>query len=114
MFPFFPFEKLNSTKIPKNMKHFKKEIKNLRYTCDECIQGLEWVEAYLEDPIMTAEFTVYLQQNFCTNEMGPKCHEAIAHHFPAMHAMAMEKFFIPREICNQEPVCTGEEPTKPF
>merc|ERR1712013_190124 len=71
-------------------------------------------KAYLEDPIMTAEFTVYLQQNFCTNEMGPRCHEAIAHHFPAMHAMAMEKFFIPQEICNQEPVCTGEEPTKPF
>merc|ERR1711909_191855 len=21
------------------------------YTCDECIQGLEWVEAYIEDPI---------------------------------------------------------------
>merc|ERR1712007_376132 len=21
------------------------------YTCDECIQGLEWVEMYLEDPI---------------------------------------------------------------
>ena len=56
MFPFFPFEKLNSTKIPKSMKHFKKEIKNRRYTCDECIQGLEWVEAYLEDPIMIAEF----------------------------------------------------------
>ena len=56
LFPFFPFEKLNSTKIPKNMKHFKKEIKNRRYTCDECIQGLEWVEAYLEDPIMIAEF----------------------------------------------------------
>merc|ERR1711892_901593 len=22
-----------------------------RYTCDECVAGLEWVEAYLEDPI---------------------------------------------------------------
>merc|ERR1711928_289360 len=21
------------------------------YTCDECIQGLEWVEAYIEDPV---------------------------------------------------------------
>merc|ERR1711951_107504 len=26
------------------------------YTCDECVQGLEWVEMYLEDPIMIAEF----------------------------------------------------------
>merc|ERR1711936_678761 len=82
------------------------------YTCEECVQGLEWVEAYLEDPIMTAEFVVYLQQNFCTNDMR-RCHENVAAHFPAMHAMAMEKFFIPREICNQEPVCTGEQPTKP-
>merc|ERR1719187_561418 len=53
------------------------DLRNTRkYTCEECVQGLEWVEAYLEDPIMTAEFTVYLQQNFCTNEMGPRCHEA--------------------------------------
>ena len=36
-----------------------------RYTCDECIQGLEWVEAYIEDPIMIAEYVVYLEQNFC-------------------------------------------------
>jgi len=84
-----------------------------KYTCDECVQGLEWVEGYLEDPIMTAEFVVYLQQNFCTNDMR-HCHENVAMHFPAMHAMAMEKFFIPTEICNQEPVCTGEEPTKPY
>merc|ERR1719384_2706001 len=84
-----------------------------KYTCDECVQGLEWVEGYLEDPIMTAEFVVYLQQNFCTSDMR-HCHENVAMHFPAMHAMAMEKFFIPTEICNQEPVCTGEEPTKPF
>merc|ERR1711971_659733 len=30
------------------------------YTCDECIQGLEWVEAYIEDPIMIAEYVIYL------------------------------------------------------
>merc|ERR1712045_904319 len=53
-------------------------------TCDECIQGLEWVEAYLEDPIMIAEFRIYLEQNF----------------------------FIPTEICMQEPVCGGS-PTFP-
>merc|ERR1712212_17084 len=38
------------------------------YTCDECIQGLEWVEAYLEDPIMIAEFRIYLEQNFCLSD----------------------------------------------
>merc|ERR1712168_531685 len=82
------------------------------YTCEECVEGLEWVEAYLEGPVMIAEFTVYLQQNFCTSNMRG-CHEAVAIHFAPMHDMAMEKFFIPTEICNQEPVCTGEEPTKP-
>merc|ERR1711890_99331 len=38
------------------------------YTCDEGIQGLEWVEAYLEDPIMIAEFRIYLEQNFCLSD----------------------------------------------
>ena len=84
-----------------------------RYTCDECVAGLEWVEAYLEDPIQVAEYVIYLQQNFCTSDM-PHCHDAVAKHFPAMHTMAMEKFMIPTEICNTEPVCTGEDPpTKP-
>ena len=40
----------------------------LRYTCDECIKGLEWVEAYIEDPIMIAEFTIYLEQNYCLSK----------------------------------------------
>ena len=22
-----------------------------RFTCDECVAGMEWIEAYLEDPI---------------------------------------------------------------
>jgi hypothetical protein len=35
-----------------------------QYTCEECMKGLEWAEAYLEDPIMVAEYVVYLQQNF--------------------------------------------------
>merc|ERR1712082_90053 len=53
------------------------------YTCEECVQGLEWVEQYMEDPIQVAEY------------------------FPPMHYMAMEKFMIPQEICNSEPVCNG-------
>merc|ERR1719219_2318223 len=35
-----------------------------KYTCEECVEGLEWVGAYLMDPIMIAEFTIYLEQNF--------------------------------------------------
>ena len=38
------------------------------------------------------------------------------HHFMPMHVMAMEKFMIPVEICNEEPVCGGsthDPPTVP-
>eukprot|EP00091_Calanus_sinicus_P012376 TRINITY_DN2793_c0_g1_i1.p1 TRINITY_DN2793_c0_g1~~TRINITY_DN2793_c0_g1_i1.p1 ORF type:complete len:189 (-),score=64.79 TRINITY_DN2793_c0_g1_i1:50-616(-) len=86
------------------------------YTCDECVQGLEWVEAYVEDPIMVAEMMIWLEQNFCINEWEG-CKEGVAKYFQPMHIMAMEKFMIPTEICNQEPVCTGEthppHPTHP-
>jgi len=81
-----------------------------RYTCEECVQGLEWVEAYLEDPIMIAEMTLYLRQNFCLDEWE-NCRDNVAVHFRPMHEMTMEKFMIPTEVCNTEPVCTGE--TKP-
>merc|ERR1712210_212391 len=82
------------------------------YTCDECIQGLEWVEAYIEDPIMIAEFTIYLEQNYCLSDWDD-CKQLVAEHFPNMHTMAMEKFFIPTEICMQEPVCGADPPTRP-
>merc|ERR1712141_874193 len=81
------------------------------YTCDECIQGLEWVEMYLEDPIMIAEFRIYLELNFCLSDWDD-CKALVEEHFTGMHTMAMEKFFIPTEICMQEPVCGGS-PTYP-
>merc|ERR1712228_104631 len=86
------------------------------YTCDECIQGLEWVEAYIEDPIMIAEYVVYLEQNFCLSgghHDQDKCKRLVVEHFANMHTMAMEKFFIPTEICMNEPVCGADPPTKP-
>ena len=42
----------------------------VRYTCEECVQGLEWVEMYMEDPIMVAEFTIYLEQNYCIGDQS--------------------------------------------
>merc|ERR1712099_55738 len=86
------------------------------YTCDECIQGLEWVEAYIEDPIMIAEFVIYLEQNYCLSgghHDQDKCKRLVVEHFANMHTMAMEKFFIPTEICMNEPVCGADPPTKP-
>merc|ERR1711981_537826 len=82
------------------------------YTCDECIQGLEWVEAYIEDPIMIAEYVIYLEQNFCLDDWED-CKHLVVEHFANMHTMAMEKFFIPTEICMSEPVCGADPPTKP-
>merc|ERR1712210_194405 len=75
-----------------------------RYTCEECVEGLNWVQMYMEDPIMIAEFTIYLEQNYCIDEWE-HCKEGVVEYFPPMHAMAMEKFFIPTEICNQQEVC---------
>ena len=113
-----------------------------RYTCEECVEGLNWVQMYMEDPIMIAEFTIYLEQNYCIGNRKPffgggsnlrtldtldytmqyklnsshhncqsvlmfcpdeweYCKEGVVEYFPPMHAMAMEKFFIPTEICNQ-------------
>merc|ERR1712147_399013 len=83
------------------------------YTCDECIQGLEWVEAYIEDPIMIAEFVIYLEQNYCLSGGHhdlEKCKRLVVEHFANMHMMAMEKFFIPTEIFMNEPVCGATKP----
>ena len=44
----------------------------------------------MEDPLMVAEFVVYLEQNFCISEWK-NCKENVKEHFPPMHAMAMEK-----------------------
>ena len=42
-----------------------------RYTCEECVEGLNWVQMYMEDPIMIAEFTIYLEQNYCIGDKEP-------------------------------------------
>merc|ERR1712233_247091 len=81
-----------------------------RYTCEECVEGLDWVKAYMMDPIMISEYVIYLEQNFCLDEWE-NCKENVFKHFPSMHMMAMEKFMIPVEICNQEPVCGADPPT---
>merc|ERR1711872_741774 len=65
-----------------------------RYTCEECVEGLEWVKAYMLDPIMVAEFTIYLIHDYCLSDW-PYCKEDVAKYFPGMHQMAMEKFMIP-------------------
>ena len=95
---------------------------------------------------MIAEYVIYLEQNFCQGNFDncfylffypdffldgwEGCKEHAINDFPAMHNMAMEKFFIPTEICNQvnlstkkkwslilfssqQEVCGAPPPTKP-
>ena len=78
---------------------------------------------------MIAEYTIYLEQNYCLSEMKliywfsnfhlclpgdwDDCKQLVVEHFPNMHTMAMEKFFIPTEICMSEPVCGADPPTRP-
>ena len=41
-----------------------------RYTCAECVEGLEMVGAYMRDPLWVAEYTLYLEQEFCPGLQG--------------------------------------------
>eukprot|EP00090_Calanus_glacialis_P035551 TRINITY_DN60679_c0_g1_i1.p2 TRINITY_DN60679_c0_g1~~TRINITY_DN60679_c0_g1_i1.p2 ORF type:complete len:193 (-),score=58.61 TRINITY_DN60679_c0_g1_i1:47-625(-) len=87
------------------------------YTCEECIAGLDFVAEYLLDDMEIREFTVYLEQFYCNPDQD-RCPGQIVNYFPTMHRMAMEKFFIPSDICHKEPVCgatrpTHQPPTKP-
>merc|ERR1711872_213015 len=72
--------------------------KQRAFTCDECIAGMEWIEAYLEDPIFQAEALLYLEHNWCDpHHHGEHCIETLQRHFIPMHVMVMEKYMIPTD-----------------
>merc|ERR1712223_275413 len=75
-----------------------------KFTCDDCVAGLDFVQGYMLDEYVIEEFVVYLEQNFCLPDM-PGCDKAVAVHFPPMHQMAMKEFFIPHDICAKADVC---------
>merc|ERR1711874_376891 len=81
------------------------------FTCPECVEGMEWVGAYMNDPLWIAEYVVYLEQNFCVGHNDHHCIDMVQRHFPPMHQMTMEKFFVPQEICDiYYPACGGTKP----
>merc|ERR1712077_160128 len=80
------------------------------FTCDECVEGLEVVGAYMTDPLWIAEYTLYLEQNFCVGHPD-RCKEAVKTHFPPMHAMVIEAFWKPQDICDNPSAACGA--TKP-
>ena len=45
----------------------------VRFTCPECVEGMEMVGAYMNDPLWIAEYTVYLEQNFCVGHNDHHC-----------------------------------------
>merc|ERR1711974_453342 len=53
------------------------------FTCDECVEGLEVVGAYMTDPLWIAEYTLYLEQNFCVGH-PPRCVDVVKTHWPPM------------------------------
>merc|ERR1712145_1341 len=82
------------------------------YTCEECVEGLEWVQGYMEDPLWVAEYTLYLELNFCVGRPDV-CPEFVKMHFPPLHAMAFAEFWKPQELCDQQPVCGATRPPPP-
>ena len=68
------------------------------------------VGAYMTDPLWIAEYTLYLEQNFCVGHPD-RCVEAVKTHFPPMHAMTVEAFWKPQDICNDMAAACGA--TKP-
>merc|ERR1712066_540433 len=79
------------------------------YTCEECVEGLEVVGAYMTDPLWIAEYTLYLEQNFCVGH-PEGCVDLVKKHFPTMHAMAVDQFWKPAEICGNQEVCGATKP----
>ena len=41
----------------------------------------------------------YDLQNFCIGHNHQRCVQLVQTHFPPMHAMAMEQFWIPTDLC---------------
>jgi len=86
--------------------------KQRKFTCDECVAGMEWIEAYLEDPIFQAEALLYLENHWCDEK--PRCMETLQRHFIPMHVMVAEKFMIPTDICNSQfAACNPDWTTHP-
>ena len=86
------------------------------YTCSECVEGLEWVGGYLTDPLWVAEYSLYLQDNFCPSQAQPgQCEELVRLHFPPMTELTVSHFWRPDYLCHLQGVCssTTASPTAP-
>merc|ERR1711973_1033031 len=85
-------------------------VDGAQHGCEECVEGLEVVGAYMTDPLWIAEYTLYLEQNFCVGHPD-RCVTAVKNHFPPMHNMVIEAFWKPQDICDATAAVCGA--TKP-
>ena len=86
------------------------------YTCSECVEGLEWVGGYLSDPLWVAEYSLYLQDNYCPDQALPsQCVDLVRQHFPPMTALTVSSLWMPHYLCHLQGVCssTTASPTAP-
>ena len=84
----------------------------------------------MRDPLWVAEYTLYLEENFCptqaatqrykmryqnvsTKKFQNRCVDLVKEHFPPMHSMAVEEFWIPEDLCGLQPVCGGSTSSSP-
>jgi len=92
----------------------EEQLETIEYTCQECIEGLEWVGAYMRDPLWIAEYTLYLEEDFCSKTGdSQRCIELVKEHFPPMHILVVEQFWIPESLCDLQPVCGGSTSSSP-
>merc|ERR1712241_1051453 len=82
------------------------------FTCAECIQGLEYIEALMKDPLFIDQMVVRIEQTYCfLADNEEQCKRDVKAYFPSMHIMAMEHFLVPVDICARTPMCGA--PTRP-
>jgi len=82
------------------------------YTCQECVQGLEFIAALLGDPLFVDQMVLRLKTHYCfLQENEAQCQRDVEAYFPSLHRMAINHFMIPVDICTENlGVCGGTEP----
>merc|ERR1712165_455913 len=72
------------------------------YTCQECIQGMEYIERLMKDPLFVDEMVYRLKTNYCFINAADynQCISDATAYFPSMHRMAANHYLNPVDMCN--------------
>merc|ERR1711997_1244915 len=85
--------------------HFFLDVSHKRpreYTCQECIQGMEYIEKVMKDPLFVDQMVYRLKTNYCFINAADynQCVSDVTAYFPSMHRMAANHFLNPVDMCN--------------